>query len=155
MAHRGLSLLSPWAVPDWFGLMARPSFSPSCLSLCPSPSSQSVCLTASQGGYLPPPRLPLPSSLTSVPSTEGPTQSHIFDTFSQPYLTCERTLWLPPGRCHTHRLKAAPGHQQCRDGHAHCTDAKTEAQAGKGRHSGSSAPTTWLALQCDMWDEGH
>lgn len=36
------------------------------------------------------------------------------------------------------------------DGHPHCTDVETEAQAGEGKHSGSSTPSTRLALQCDM-----
>jgi len=64
-------------------------------------------------------------------------------------------LWLPAGCCHAHRLTAAPGSQQGRDGHPHCPDEETEAQTGRGRHSGSSAPSTSLALQRYTWGEGH
>ena len=64
-------------------------------------------------------------------------------------------LWLPEGCCHAHRLTAAPGSQQGRDGHPHCPDEETEAQTGGGRHSGSSAPSTSLALQRYTWGEGH
>ena len=63
-AHRDLPLLSPWAVPDWFGLMARPSLSPSCLSLFPSfpllPARLPPCIM--REGYLPLNQLTLPRS---------------------------------------------------------------------------------------------
>ena len=79
MAHRRLSLQSPWAVPDWFGLMARPSFSPSCLSLSPSPPPPSPSASLDHEGAISPPRAP-PSPKSS---SEGPTQSHLLDPFSQ------------------------------------------------------------------------
>lgn len=85
-----------------------------------------------------------------IPRTEELTESHLLDPFPQPGLTCERALWLPTGSHHAHGLTAAPGGQRGRDGHPHCTDVETEAQAGEGKHSGSSTPSTRLALQCDM-----
>lgn len=89
--------------------------------------------------------------LPPTPSTEGRTESQVHDPCSQPGLTCERALRLPTGNHHAHGLTAAPGSQQGSDGHPHCTDVETEAQADAGRHSGSSAPSTRLVLQCDMW----
>lgn len=140
------------------GLLGRPLLSPHGPWCLVRADSQALLLSQLPSPPPPPPsQLPLPFSpnpRTSVPSTSE-AKSHQLTPILPPELTYENALGLLTGCRHNQRLAATPGGWQDRDSHPHCEDVETKAQAGKGRHSGSKAPSTRLVLPCDMKGKGH
>lgn len=131
----------------WCRLTARPSLSPSCLSL---PPILSVQLPPPVFSHQPPTSDFSPQGLSSQPIQS----SQLLPTVT-PALTCEGTLGLPTGLHLDHRqLTVTPGGQQGKDTHLHCADVETEAQEGEGRHCVSRAPLR-PAPQSDILGGGH